>query len=393
MADIGTPPLPLASASMTPAINAYAPLVRQSFDSYHELLQPEAETYTYTDGIGYDSASFVLTGEAEYLFDWYLNGLVRHVEWVAPDGIMAFEGFVQRMSLTIGAVTRTVSIDGVYTRLIYHYRPLDTTQTPPTALAETSTTKNNLALQARYGVKVKVEDGSECTAATADDASLSLLEGYGHLTRGETQSVGRGAAPSLRVELQGYAHMCNWYNYTQIQLSGTVGSSTFIPLVLADDPNVVMSTSTVDIDDNTTAIERYQDGREIAWKLIQMAAARGYETGGYGYPWSVSMWEHRHVLFKASELTDGNGNPLATNKYQMLYRQTTHAGDSILAESGEELMPWAIRPDRLLFTVGFPDKEPMWIQQCRFSSPYTLDLTGTDPMNPVRLYMKSTCGK
>lgn len=381
----------LMPSSKVFSINAFAPVFRQGFDSFHERLQTDAETYTITADVGYDVASFVLAGESEYLFDWFLNGLARDVVWVAPDGLTAWEGYINRLALTIGAVTRTVSLDKVANRIVYIYTPLDTTVDPPVAQAQTSTTVNNTVSQGRYGIKVFVQSGAECTAATATDEALSTLASKVQLTRGETVVIGRGAAPSLRVEMRGYAHMANWYPFTQAG-PGTIGSSTFVAAVLAADPNSVMSASTVNIDTNATAIESFQGGTEFGWKLVQMAAGRGRSAAGLGYPWTCGVYEHRQTTFKATEMVDVNGNPLATNKYPMLYRQTTDPGDNILNEAGEEIMPWAVRPDRLLHSIGFPGL-PMWIQQCRFTSPFLLDLTGTDPRNPIREYLRADCGK
>lgn len=379
-------------SSKTFSINAFAPAFRQSIDSFHELLQTDNESYICTAGVGFDTASFVLAGEPEYLFDWFLNGLVRDVVWIAPDGFTAWEGYVNRLALTIGAVTRTVSIDKVANRVVYIYTPLDTASDPPVAQAQTSTTVNNTVSQTRYGIKVHVASGSEVTAATATADARSILAAKVNLTRGETVAVGRGAAPSLKVEMLGYAHMANWWPFAQGGAAGTQTSSAFVASVLAADPNSIMSTSTVNIDTNATAIEQYQGGTELGWKLIQMAADRGRTAAGLGYPWTVGVYEHRETTFKATEMVDANGNPLATNKYPMLYRQTTDPGDNILNEAGEEIMPWAIRPDRLLHSIGFPG-DPMWIQQARFTSPYQLDLTGTDPMNPLIEYVRDGCGK
>lgn len=376
---------------MTLSINAYSPVIHASDEAFHELLQTEKEGYTITDGIGYDAASFILTGPLDYLVHWFEHGLIRDVVWKTPTGGTAWNGYVSRLVFTVSGNTRTEAIAGMRNRILYIYTPLDTTKNPPEAGAQTTITKNDTSSQDRYGIKVGVISGGECTAATADDVALAALAALKDTRQGETIAVGAGKIPSLKVEMRGYGHMANWYYYTQTASSGTSNANTIIGLVLAADPNGVLSSVATNIDTCATAIEQYWDGKQLGWKIIQDITGRGYETGGIGYRWSVGVYEGRKATYKQSEAVDSNEVPLSTNKHLILHRQIHDAGDSILDDAGKEVMPWEMRPDRLIYTEGIPGR-PMYIEQVKFTAPFKVSLSGTDELNPSKAYLRKGCG-
>ena len=89
------------------SINAKAPVVNQGIDSFQERIEPTAEGYTLSSERGYDTATFILHGEEDYLNEWFKNGLARDVVWKAPDGFETWNGYVSRMTLGIGGIART----------------------------------------------------------------------------------------------------------------------------------------------------------------------------------------------------------------------------------------------------------------------------------------------
>jgi len=373
-----------------PSITAYAPVVTQADDTYAETLDTEKEQYVVSDAMGFDTATFTLTGPPDYLIDWYEHGLVRDIIWRDPDGGICWEGFVNRMNLVVGDRALTKTVDAMANRIHLNYTALDTTTTPPVAGAKATITKNDTASQARYGVKAAVLSGAECTAATADDLAYAYLQSMKYVASTEVVTVGEGRQPSLIVEMKGYAYMANWFVYSQTVNSGTTDADTVLGLVLAADPNGVLSTSTLNIDGNTTATERYWDGNELGWKVIQEIAGRGYETGSVGYRWHCGVYAHRRTTFKAAEGLDDDMVPYSTNKYLALHRQIRDASDAIVDEAGREWMPWELRPDRLLYTEGVPGR-PMYIQQVKITMPWRITLQGTDQVNPMALVIRDVC--
>lgn len=371
------------------SINAYAPIIRQSFDSYQERLQYEKEQFTTTEGVGFDKASFILKGSRDYLTDWFYSGLARHIEWMGPHGGMAYEGFVNRTQLTLGGSTSTRTLDGMANRILYVYTPLDTAEDPPTAEAQTVITENDTRSQTQWGIKTVLVSGNECPAATAADQALRELYMRKHIAKTETVAVGAGKQTQLKVEMLGYAYAGNWYTYSDVVSTGTAAADAMIALILATDPNSILSTDDRDIDACATAIDKYSDGKRGGWKMVQDIASRGLETGGIGFPWSVGVYEGRRVVYKAMEYIDDDDVPLTTNKHLALHRQVDDAADTILDDAGREVYPWLVRPDRLLYKTGVPGR-PIVAQQVRYTSPGKVVINGTDRLVPT--VIKWECG-
>jgi hypothetical protein len=372
------------------SIVAYPPIVRQADEAWHETLQTQAETYTISDGVGFDTAQFTLTGNDDYLSDWFEKGLVHHVTWTAPDGSIAWEGWINRMALSIGDSVENKSVDDMANRILLYYVPLDTAETPAVAGAQTLITKNDTASQARYGVKTMVVSGGECTAATADDNAFTYLDWHNRIPQTETIAVGRGKQFQLQVQMRGYAYMANWYHYNQTASSGTVDADAMVGLALAADPNGVLSTSTLNIDSNTTATEQYRDDNPLAWKMIQELAVRGFETGGTGYRWSCGVYEDRRTTFKAAEGLTRQGVELGTNKHPVIRRYVRDEADLFVEDGGRELETWELRPDRLLVKDGVPGT-PRYITQVKWQAPRWVTLQGTDQVDPFRRMLSEEC--
>jgi hypothetical protein len=290
----------------------------------------------------------------------------------------------------MGDTVEIKGIDDMANRVLLYYVPLDTSKTPAQAGAQTVLTKNDTDSQALYGIKTMIAPGGECTTATADDNALTYLDWHNRIPRTETVSVGQGKAAALQVQMRGYAYMANWYAYSQTVSSGTVDADAMVNAVLAADPNGVLSTSTLNIDGNTTATEAYRDDNPLAWKVVQEVATRGYETGGTGYRWTCGVYERRRTTFKAAEGLTRKGIEYGTNKYPILHRHARDESDLFTEEGGREVLPWELRPDRLIVREGVPGV-PKYVTQVKFHAPYRVILQGTDQVDPLEMMLKEGC--
>jgi len=363
------------------SINARAPVVLQSADSFHERIEPTRESYIISAIRGYDTAAFTLHGEEDYLIDWFKHGLVRDLTFRGPDGAEAWNGFISRLSLSIGGITRTVSVDKTANRVNYIYTALDTGNNPPTAGVQTTITENDTVSQAAIGIKevYVTATGGEATSTNAAVAALTELSKLSTPLVGKTQSVGRGQPPSLQVQLRGYSYIGDWFIYSQTANSGTLAADVVVLAVLAADPNSVLSTDTVNIDANATATERYWE-KSPGWKVIQDITARGQSVGGVGTRWAAGIYQGRRLTFKAAEGLDSNGVELSTNKHSPLYRSVYDGGDPYFDEAGQEVDYWHLRPDRIVYTQGISGN-PKYVRKVAFTPPIGIVLTGDDDVD------------
>lgn len=362
---------------MTFSIIARAPVIRQSVDSFHERFYTEDEGYTVTAGIGFDKASFTLRGDVEYLRAWFRAGLARDVTLTAPDGFQAWRGFINNMQLTVGSARRIRSLSNLANRIYYVYTPLDSSSTPPEAGAQTTITNNDTTSQAQYGVKTETISGGEKTAAAAATEAATALTQMSRVWEDGSDSFRGGGEPSLKIDMMGYAHMMDWFNYSNAG-GGTIARDALIKLIVAADPNAILSMSYINVDSNSDTVEQYRDGDRSSWSLIQNVG----QAGPGDVRWVAGVYENLRLHYKQAEGIDSNGDALAANKYSIITRSLYDAGERFFDRGGRELRPWQIRPDRLVRTTGL-SRDPQYIEQVTFSAPVGLEIRSTDA-NPLR---------
>lgn len=359
------------------SITARAPVFNQSNDSFHERLSAEKEQFGSVIDVGFHTAKFVLTGDLDYLRSWFAGGMVRDITFKSREGELVWNGWINRLALTEGGSTRIKTIDQMANRIIVIYTPMDTTQNPPQAGAQTSTTVNDTDSQGVYGIKVAVVSGGEATSTEATAQANSQLDALKDIVITEQVVLG-GKAPQLEVEMRGYAHMADWYTYTQTGSSGTATADTVVQAIIAADPNSVISTDDLDIDTSTTSIEQYFDGKKRGWQIITEIAGIGDTSD----PWAAAIYNGRRVVFKKMEGIDSNGNPKTTNKYTPLEKQATDAGERFIERGGSEVFPWQIRPDRLVYTTGRKER-PLHITQVTYTAPWGIQINGVNLVSAV----------
>jgi hypothetical protein len=361
------------------SITALAPVIRQDIDTFQSRLQTESEGYTISATYGYDTCRFTLRGDMDDLRTWFRAGLVRDIIWRSPNGRVIWNGYIRSMSLQDGGLSRSKSIAQMANRIYYVYTSLDTSTNPPTVGEQKTITVNDTASQDAYGIKTETISGGQIDDTAAAVEANTYLTELARIRIDEQMVFGSGQPPSLTVNCAGYAHMLNWWNYSQTVSSGDANISTIIAAVLAADPNSVISTSATNIDTNATQAAQYYNGDRPAWRVISDLAARG---GAANNRWIAGVYENRALVYKQAETIDTRWNPDSSNKYLSYQKNPTDPGDRVFDEAGREIEPWDARPDRLFYTVGY-GKQPLFVEQVVFTAPYRLQTKSSD-INPLR---------
>lgn len=360
------------------SITARAPITQQAANGFHDRLLTESERFTITAGIGFDQASVIVRGSEEYLLRWFRGGLARDVAWRGPNGSRAWEGYVSGLTLTIGGSQRRRTLAGMANRLLYSYAELDTSTNPPQAKNKILLTLDDADSQAAYPVKMAAVSGGQRSNAAAATAAASELEQLARIDEDGSDALGGGDAPSLQIDMRGYAWLLEWSLYRQVASSGTIGRSDLIEAIVAADPNGVLSADLSGVTTNSETRERYQEDPKPSWGLIQEIAEEG---GASGRRWVAGVYERRRLIYKEAEAADSRGYPL-NDEFGVITRSLHDAGERFFERSGREVAPWELRPDRLVQTYGL-SKRPEYIQQVGYDAPYGLQLRATDA-NPLR---------
>lgn len=366
---------------MTFSIVARAPVIRQDVDTFNERADAENENYSITANVGFDRASFSMRGSPEDLRKWFRAGLARDVTWTAPDGRQAWNGFVNSLTLTIGASRRVRSLNDLANRAYYVYTALDTSTTPPTAGAQTTITQNDTDSQTQYGIKTITVSGGEKTTTAATTDTAAILADSARIWEDGSDNFRGGGDPRLQVDMLGYAWMLDWFNYSNAG-GGTIDRDALIKLIVAADPNSILSADLTRIDANTEEVEQYRDGSRAGWSMVQEVG----QAGANSARWVSGVFENRKLTYKQAEGLDSSGDELAANKHSIITRSLYDAGERFFDRAGRELQPWQIRPDRLVITTGL-SREPQYVEQVSFSAPVGLEIKSKDA-NPLRNFVR-----
>ena len=175
--------------------------------------------------------------------------------------------------------------------------------------------------------------------------------------------------------------MLDWLNYSNAG-GGTIDRDALIKLIIAADPNSVLSTDLTRIDANPEEVEQYRDGSRASWSLTQEIG----QAGANSARWVAGVFENRKMIYKQSEGVDSTGAELTANKHSIITRSIYDVGERFFDRAGRELQPWQIRPDRLVLTTGL-SRAPQYVEQVSFSAPVGLEIKSKDA-NPLRNFVR-----
>lgn len=324
---------------------------------------------------GFDSSSFTIKDTQGNLDDWYEDGLMRRITWENPEGIQVWEGYVHSIEYQTGKQRKSKSIENYLNRVYMDYAPLDTSVSPPLELSPVILLVNDLAGQAKYGIKSRVISGGGRADDTAYDWARTVLKNQSKVPVGRTVSTQSGGSASISIEAKGYYHTLKWLPYIKVA-TGKIQAHQVIQEILSyfHAINPWLSLDFGWMDYNFRRARRGYDELLSCWDVIENIIREG---GSGGERWVGGFYQNRQFVYKPAEDILGMYSQ-SFELYQALGDPGQFIYDSAL---GSEVKPWDMTPDQVLHTVDSNvggERDLMYIEQTTFSEPYGLDLVGED---------------
>lgn len=203
---------------------------------------------------GYWEATLTLDLGREGFEEWIADGLGRHIEIYGDAMQKVWEGWVNRIDGSAGAlsVTRGPLLD-VANRVAVVYREKDTSASPPTLGAQAITTiAENAASQLAFGIFEQIVSGGELDNAVGIEEADQLRDTYlaenAWPRTGKAWNAGNlgGGGPSVTLYCLGYVHLLAAYTYEDVAGSGTMITEAKIAGVLDADPNNLFASANAD---------------------------------------------------------------------------------------------------------------------------------------------------
>jgi hypothetical protein len=326
-------------------VAAHKPLLQTSSTlvRVNEYLENMLATYSHEiAGFGgYNKGSFALNGSIDDCNDWYLNGLGRHIITYSPTTKRIWEGFVNRVDVAYGSVSRTVGpLLDIGNKVQLNYTLIDTDTDIPLHGVEIKTAWfSDADSQAKYGVFEVVLSGSELSATEADQTINGYLTQHAWPPKTRRVSPAQPENPRIRVDLLGYNHWL-FYKYNNSTGTGKVNLSTKITDVLTADPNSIIASDYSNIVTNTTQVADYEDANRTAEALIKsllISSDGSYDRYLFG------IYGDRVAFY---ETVPANNPPTYLHNPSDLTAKITDIDDT-------EVYPWNVLPGKWLYLTGF----------------------------------------
>ena len=243
---------------------------------------------------GYWSASFKVRARRNQLFDFFQNGLGRHVEVYGHALQCLHEGMIQEMVLTLPPDIRIISLDNMINKLWMRSDYDDDN------LVERSTVLENTASQARFGVKERAISGGQLDSLdVADQATQNFIDWRGWPQASIDKGAG-GRDISLEIFSKGYIHTLGWISYNQTVAEGSQGLSAEWVDVMTDSQFV----RSLSYDANATLVTKELDADQkkldIGFNLSKLA-----DSSGNRYIMYMTKGRRLHLKIAASPTVSG----------------------------------------------------------------------------------------
>ena len=324
------------------------------------------------------AGSMTLRADAIDSQDWFEHGIARHFELRDSAGIIAWEGFVNSVSRSIGTLQGQYGplLDAA-NRLSVTYTPiLDPTTAPITTGPITTTTiADNADSQAEFGILESVLSAGQLLQYGATNEATNLRDtvlvtsAWPEST--ENLNLSSTTIPTITLELLGYVHRAKNWIYADAT-AATVQYDTKIGLVIAQDPNGIMQVGAVDT--NAQLTSRQEIENRTAHAILTDLETKGDGTNAR---FTIGMYADRRLYYRTQPAISA---PL----YIHLIGERSY--NVYRASTQEIIEPWNILPAQWIFISDYPaigsypdlrrDPRRWFIESVSFTWPDTIAING-----------------
>lgn len=289
---------------------------------------------------GFDTAQFELIDTQNVLNDWILNGLFRPIV-VTDDSLdVAWEGFVNSITINQGGLDVTIGpVTSLANRVFSIYSGVDTSVYPPQiGVRKKSPTINDTASQATWGIWPEIVSLAGVTDSNADLLISMYMQEHKDFDKDSNFSFG-GNNISLTISCVGWYQTFNYpYNYTA-NTGGTVDLSERLKDIISAQPNSGwISTDYSRISPNSVPVIKYVNDDRISMEYFRGYTAMGDASNNRYY---FGVYEDRQAVY----------SPISTQIDY--YVELSDPLQQILDATGAVVPAWRVRPGKWVFFNDF----------------------------------------
>jgi hypothetical protein len=324
---------------------------------------------------GYDSATITMRGSRGNIESWLDKGLGRHIEVFSPSGVKRWEGLVDEISASMGAlsITRGPMLN-IANKIKVRYSDYTTNVSASTATA------SNTVSQGLYGTRYKILSAGKCSSATA----IRIRDAYllENAWPESNQTIAKGGDLTLTLTCKGYRYLLD-YPYNEATTAAYTLREKLIDVVAGVPTSGIFSANTSQIGANTLSVNQLENTDKLGWDIIKELVAMGGSADNTRAIFGI--YNDRVPYYSAIPLSA---------EYQM---RLSDIGINIMSNVGGRVDPWKVVPGKWIEFVDFmagsvysatlrQNPRYMFIESVTFTAPSEVSFTGgkTDQL-PQRL--------
>lgn len=352
-----------AAGAYLPAGTAILPSLSSQISSYSHTLQANG---------GYWSAQFSINLGQSALEKWVMEGLGRHIEVSDSAGVIIWEGFVNKISPSLGPLDFVAGpMMEVDNDVVLSYTTLDTTGIAPVFGAEKSLSLSNAESIAKYGIWPASITGGDISDARAADNIGSYLAENAWPTNSKNVNVGAGGNTQVSVDCLGYIHLYDKMTYSAAA-GADINLSDKIIAALGAQLNTITNTSWARIASNVLQVPPIENRQNSGWQVIKTLLSMG-DAAFNRYIFGI--YANQMPIYAAAP---------TTLEYQ---QQLSDPEQKVTTLGGGRVLPWHVLPGKWLlfsdFLVGESesadlrqDPRAMFIESVTYTAPWGLQMKG-----------------
>lgn len=297
---------------------------------------------------GFDTAGMEIVADLTGVTDWFENGLGRHVVAYGEGGVVAWEGFVNQIDVTIGNLDMTVGpLMEVSNKVKVKYQTIswDIPDTPVRGIAKETSFATDATSQRRYFVLEQILNIGEASEnlGQPEDVRDTYITEYAYPKVTQNVSLRGEGEPSVSLSCLGYHHLLSRFYYSNTGSSTSVNASAKIEDVISAEPNGIADRNYLaNLETNTTPVSDHEEGDKTGWDVITDTISFGNQSQRR---YIFGIEEHQRMYGYSIDPTPDRVD------YEIGARETTrglrHYG------SGGYTAPELVRPGKWVFISDF----------------------------------------
>lgn len=385
---------PSAYRNYSITVNLHNPLIMGGASI--RSIEKELNSYSHTISAagGFTSASITINISPDEIDDWITYGLGRHIVSYGSGGEVVWEGFVDNISINLGNDTiERGRLTEICNRCMATYTPVTTdpdTADPVSGTTTSTVVADDILSIKKYGIWEQIISGGSI-AGVGDNVEEELLDilakadymrdlylsEYKNPETSHNPIIGidSGGSITLTLDCKGYIEWLKYvYNYTpENVLQESIEIYNKIIAVIDEDPNNIISRLQSFISYNPLLINAIEDKDRDALTIINEAVSIGDINNNR---WIFGIYEDRVPYY----------NKISSSIDYLYY--TSSKIQKIVSLDNSEVLPWNVRPGKLLFLadaivgdipdLSDPRSDPrtMLIEEINYTAPDTVNISG-----------------